>query len=802
MSSLSLTSEKSKKNYTSSFKLITRVKPFKDSLEYNLEVTNEGMEYLNQLDSNLIGIISIIGPEKSEKSFLSNLILGDKAAFDSSKPSTDIYMWGQPIAQGENTDLLVLDTEGLYKPINSKTNFDKQIFILSCLTSSVMIYNTNDTIQDCILKFTSLAKESLSCIKKIEGKDLTSTDLPLVYFILHNNNIDSNTANQQFRNLVKDNPIFSIFFQNYKICVLKKAGDIKKDIKAKNLNLKLEELGSIDNQDYKQKAKLIKDQIMNDLEPKKINNCNIDGKCLFGLIQAFVESLNKKENIILFNQFNDVLASCLKGEVDLINYAFKSKNIQEKIASNAAFEETYLDIIKTTFNDSFFEQCNLFISKPITKISPSINVYENIKLIFGTCLNVLYENIQSNVDKKKQIINDTFKLEFNSKIKNSNIQQLLTNFNSFIYEKILSPLYEKNDLKLQNNDNILKLLKDKICGTLEKFAPNVQNIVDKLIAENKTIKNEFEKFKKNHKKELEEKEEEVLSRKLDLDKREKDMKERKLIVEETLKREQLKYEKLQEKYNKEINEKNAQIEELMKLSKTIFKTTDTNSSNVNNINNIQIQELQKDYNDITNIFVNYKILVNKLITDEDFFFENILIDKSIGNIKKKYPEIFDLLSEKESLKEVTKNFEKDKEILNNDIKKLLVQMEEKKKEIEEIKINLKSVKQSAEENMSLYKGILTNYEYLKRESDSIKRENDSLKREFKDQEKKLNQTNKTLAKIKEERSILQNEIKNIDIIVYSIFTKNKTLFEKTFENLVTEEKNNLKYLINLMSPKW
>jgi hypothetical protein len=107
------------------------------------------------------------------------------------------------------------------------------------------------------------------------------------------------------------------------------------------------------------------------------------------------------------------------------------------------------------------------------------------------------------------------------------------------------------------------------------------------------------------------------------------MKERQLIIGETLKREQLKYDKLQERYNKEINEKNAQIEELMKVSKNLFKTNDTNSTNINNINNIQIQELQKDYNDITNIFVNYKILVNKLITDEDFFFENRRISKKI-----------------------------------------------------------------------------------------------------------------------------------------------------------------------------
>ena len=212
---------------------------------------------------------------------------------------------------------------------------------------------------------------------------------------------------------------------------------------------------------------------------------------------------------------------------------------------------------------------------------------------------------------------------------NFNIQQSLWNFNSFILEKILSPLYEKNELKLQNNDNILKLLKDKICGTLEIFAPKIQNIVDKLIAENKTLRNEFEQFKKNYKNEIKEKDEEVLSRKLILDKREEEMKERELTVGETLKHEQLKFDKLKEKYNKEINEKNAKIEELMKVSKTLSKTNDTSGTNVNNINNIQIQELQKDYNDITNIFVNYKLLVNKLITDEDFFFENRRISKKI-----------------------------------------------------------------------------------------------------------------------------------------------------------------------------
>ena len=57
--------------------------------------------------------------------------------------------------------------------------------ILSALLSNIMIYSTNESISDCITKFTNLAKESLSSIKKAEGKELTTSELPLVYFIFH-----------------------------------------------------------------------------------------------------------------------------------------------------------------------------------------------------------------------------------------------------------------------------------------------------------------------------------------------------------------------------------------------------------------------------------------------------------------------------------------------------------------------------------------------------------------------------------------------------------------------------------------
>ena len=802
MSNLSLSDEKSNKFSTSSLKLISKVKQSIESKSnsYNLEVTNEGMEYLNQLNTNKIGIISIIGPEKSEKSYFANLILGEKAAFDSSKSTTDIYTWGQPIVQGDSTELLVIDTEGLYKQINSKTQYDKHTFILSCLSSSIMIYNTNETIQDCVNKFTTLAKESLSCIKKINGKDLTSTDMPLVYFILHNNNIDSNTANQQFRNLVKDNPIFSIFFQNYKICVLKKAGDINVDLKRTKsfYSKKIAEIGSLDEVDYKQKAKLIKDQIMNDLEPKKINNCNIDGKCLFGLLQLFVDSLNKNENIILFEQFNKVLALCLSEIVDQINFNYTSEKLEEKITKKIAFEETYLDTIKVTFTETIMEQFEKLKSTPIVKISPSTNVVNNIELILHKCINILCQNIQSNVDNKTKIINDMSKLEFNFKIKNSNIEQVFNEYNSFIYKKIFEPLFGKNDLKLQNNDKILKILEDKICGIISKISLIIQGNIVKLISENKKIKDEFDEFKKNHQKEIEKKEKDFKDRTINLEKRELDIKQKELFIKEDLKREQLKYSQLETRYNnfsRELKEKNKQIEELLNKNKELSNSKVFKNSNIYDVNNIQLKDLKNDYNNILDIFVNYKILVNKLINDKDFFFENILIDKNIGNLEKKYPKIFNLISERETLEEFIQAFTKEKERLNNEIKRIETINNDLKNQIKDLNEKLENSKQNSEDYLRKLDTKISEF-------NNFKANYEVEKNDMKEKELKFNLSIAECEKFEKERISLNKEINCLQEVIQGILSKDQKKFEKNLNDLRDSSKKNISDWVNIFRLKW
>jgi len=795
---------------TSSLQLISKEKQFDENDNITLEVTNEGMDYLNQLNSNYIGIISIIGPEKSSKSYFSNLIMGDKEAFDITKSTIGIHMCGLPIAHGDNTDLIVLDTEGLYKESNSKTSYDKQTFILSSLLSSIMIYSTDESISDCITKFTNLAKESLSSIKKAEGKELTASELPLVYFIFHNSSIDSATANQQFRNLVKNNPIFVNFFQNFKICALKKEGEMGRDnslVKAKTSIGKLEDMGALDDQDYKQRSKSIKDQIINDLEPKRINNCNLDGKCLFGVIQSFVDSLNKGDNILLFNQFNNVLVLCLSEVVDQINFNFTSDKLNKKMTSNTDSEETFLDICKTTFNDLIDEQYDKFKSMPIVKISPSPNIFTGIKLIFRKILETLCENIQASVDEKSNIINQTSKIEFTNKLEKYNIEKLLNGYTCFIYEKILSPIYEPNNKKLQNNDKILQILKSKICGTIEKISPLIQGRINELIEENTNTKKELEKNKTNHLNEIQQKDDEISELKLKIETKDRDIREKELENMTLINIEKEKYNQLEEKYNKEISDKNARIKELTKNSNTLsLAQISTSGAGGAGMQLIQLEALKNDYNDITNILVNYKILVNKLVNDKDFFFQDLLIDKSLVDLRKKYPEIFDLLAEKESLDNMKSYYDKQIDVLRNENLSLKEKSANLLNEIDELKMKLDEANKKVEHRQRLYEAKISNMQSLQTNYDTLERKINEKDILIKMRDKQITESNNKIKEkdkeILRKENIYTKEVAGLTDIIESVFSKDKAKFDNAYFRISTNSQNNLQNFVKSYKVKW
>ena len=73
------------KKSTAIIKLIGKEEQYEEKDKILLEITYEGIDYLNQWNYNLTGIISLIGSQDSDKYEFSNIIISDKDEFDSTE---------------------------------------------------------------------------------------------------------------------------------------------------------------------------------------------------------------------------------------------------------------------------------------------------------------------------------------------------------------------------------------------------------------------------------------------------------------------------------------------------------------------------------------------------------------------------------------------------------------------------------------------------------------------------------------------------------------------------------------------
>eukprot|EP00743_Colponemidia_sp_Colp-15_P008693 GILK01009463.1.p1 GENE.GILK01009463.1~~GILK01009463.1.p1 ORF type:complete len:932 (-),score=224.61 GILK01009463.1:83-2848(-) len=108
------------------------------------QVSASAVDMLSRLRATKLCIVAIAGPMRSGKSFLLNRLLGRMKGFEVGGSvnacTKGIWMWGKPIHLDEETDVLLLDTEGLGSYDRSQSE-DVRLFALSLLLSSLLIYN-------------------------------------------------------------------------------------------------------------------------------------------------------------------------------------------------------------------------------------------------------------------------------------------------------------------------------------------------------------------------------------------------------------------------------------------------------------------------------------------------------------------------------------------------------------------------------------------------------------------------------------------------------------------------------------
>ena len=88
-------------------------------------------------------------------------------------------------------------------------------------------------------------------------------------------------------------------------------------------------------------------------------------------------------------------------------------------------------------------------------------------------------------------------------------------------------------------------------------------------------------------------------------------------------------------------------------------------------------------------------------SSSSFFFEDILVGKTIIDLRKKNPEIFNLLSEKEDLEKIKSNFNQQIEILRRENKRLSEKLDSQDLEISDLREKLNETNKNLDDKIAV-----------------------------------------------------------------------------------------------------
>ena len=625
-----------------------------------IDITTEATDYLSSLKKEKLCIVSIIGPRNSGKSKLLNSFLKiDNNGFNINE-TKGLWIWGKPLELENNKKLLILDCQAL-----ENDDVSLRLFLICELLSTFIIYNTKGEINDNLIndffKYLDISKTINIYSQGNKKNTITnlSNYLPDLLWIMNEYENKEISSDNYLDNIIKNNnkisENFTKLYKNYKCFYLKDSNDEKQ----------------ID---------LIFNYIKSNSSYKKINNIDIDGIDLFGILTNYLDSMENGEIPIINNALENILLS-------------KAKNINENLFEEFVLEfQKKIDKFPKSFKliyNIFFELqdkyseifCNkvkdLFLTSEQTG-KYLINLYQRMK-----------EELENVFEKNNEFYNEWFDLEFkemeeilnnenNNKI--NNLEQIKNFFN--LYSNSFELCFKKfNNIPKDNFSNnlilvMLKIFEDFVKNKLNLFAENINEIYENYSKENlnkiENLQNNLDKLTEqlnNNQKLLEDKNNEKneininlleLENKIEQLKRENKTKEKEYL--NNIEIEKQKLQNTENFYNNNLKEKNNKIEELeKKIEKLNVENSAINKDNINKINELNreilklnneiehLSEEQRKKNDfgeveknlnlhslfknIQNTFMEFKKSIDKIEDENENLFKTKEMNLSVNEIE-------------------------------------------------------------------------------------------------------------------------------------------------------------------------
>ena len=789
-----------------------------------IDITTEATDYLNSLKKEKLCILSIIGPRNSGKSKLLNSFLKtDNNGFNISE-TKGLWIWGKPLELENNKKLLILDCQAL-----ENDDVSLRLFLICELLSTYIIYNTKGEINDNLINdfFKYLDVSKTINIYSQGNKKNTITNLsnylPDLLWIMNEYENKEISSDNYLDNIIKNNnkisENFTKLYKNYKCFYLKDSND--------------------ENQ-----IDLIFNYIKSNSSYKKINNIDIDGIDLFGILTNYLDSMENGEIPIINNALENILLS-------------KAKNINENLFEEFVLEfQKKIDKFPKSFKliyNIFFELqdkyseifCNkvkdLFLTSEQTG-KYLINLYQRMK-----------EELENVFEKNNEFYNEWFDLEFkemeeilnnenNNKI--NNLDQIKNIFN--LYSNSFELCFKKfNNIPKDNFSNnlilvMLKIFEDFVKNKLNLFAENINEIYENYSKENlnkiENLQNNLNLLTEqlnNNKKLLEDKNNEKneininlleLENKIEQLKRENKTKEKEYL--NNIEIEKQKLQNTENFYNNNLKEKNNKIEELeKKIEKLNIENSAINKDNINKINELNreilklnneiehLSEEQRKKNDfgeveknlnlhslfknIQNTFMEFKKSIDKIEDENENLFKTKEMNLSVNEIENNMKNwINEIKNYKENqFKSLNENYEKNIKNIKNDLDETNLKLTKKESEFNnqiEITENFKSQFNEANLKVNQLNEITKSKDNLiNTQNDTIKMYEDKIKDFNNDKDKLEMLLNSNIVNFK----MKEDEVETILMVIECMLAKNKNKYEHNLNKLSNECKASINNMV-------
>jgi len=307
----------------------------KEDEEAQFVLAPESEQYLRQMTSKKVAVLTIAGPQRSGKSFLANRFLKKMGGFaigPTTNPCTKgIWLWGKPISLNDEMDLLIMDTEGLNSTQRDQT-IDMKIFSISILLSSYFMYNSFGHIDENALENLSLVvhlSENISISSQQNNENDYSKYFPYFHWVLRDFSLDlkgrsssqyleyalqsiqGNEPDKQRKNNIRTK-IKNYFKARDCSCLVRPLVDERQLAHIEQQNW--EDLRA----DFRENVEFLTNNVMASIRPKIIQGKPLTGEMLLNLTKNYLQAINTGGVPQILTSMERVISSEMKRIFDTL----------------------------------------------------------------------------------------------------------------------------------------------------------------------------------------------------------------------------------------------------------------------------------------------------------------------------------------------------------------------------------------------------------------------------------------------------------------------------------------------------